>query len=245
MALPKIDVPIYNLTLPSTGKEINFRPFLVKEEKMFLMASESEDKDAIMNTTKQVLRNCILNEDVDIESLPVFDIEFIFFNLRARSVGEIVDLKYKCNNTVDDKVCGNVEEFKINLLEIKPTFDPKHEKNIKLNDKVGIVLKYPDYKSFNTLAGQMSDQTTNSQRIFELITDCIDYIYDKDEMYYAKDTPKKELVEFLESLNKNQFAMIENFFETMPKLKHTLHFKCKKCKHEEDMVIEGIDNFFT
>jgi hypothetical protein len=244
MALPRIDVPIYTVKLISTGKTIRFRPFTVKEEKLFLMASQSEDSTYIFNTVLQVLNNCIL-DDVNVEKLPMFDVEFIFLNLRARSIGEVVDLKYKCNNDVvsengESKKCNNLVDVKVNVLQIEPTIDPSHTNKIELSDKLGIVMKSPSIEFLgNNLSGDQFDV------VIELIVDCIDYIYDEETLYYAKDSSREELIEFLDSLQSKELEKLKQFFDTLPKIKKDLDFKCNKCGHEEKIVLEGIQSFFV
>ena len=242
--LPKIDVPIYTVKLLSTGKPVRFRPFTVKEEKLFLMTNETDDAKAILETTKQVLNNCILDE-VDIENLPMFDIENIFLNIRARSVGEIIKLNYKCNNIVtnekgEDSKCDNLVNIELNVLEIKPEENGQHDKKIVISENVGIVMKYPSFKLFENV--NLSDDPNS---IIETALKCIDYIYDKDNIYYSKDIPKQELDEFIDSLQSKDLEKIKKFFETMPKLKKQVHFKCKKCEYEENINVEGIESFFV
>jgi len=242
--LPKIDVPIYTVKLLSTGKPVRFRPFTVKEEKLFLMTNETDDVKAILETTKQVLNNCILDE-VDIENLPMFDIENIFLNIRARSVGEIIKLNYKCNNIVtdekgEDSKCDNLVNIELNVLEIKPEENGQHDKKIVISENVGIVMKYPSFKLFENV--NLSDDPSF---IVETALKCIDYIYDKDNIYYSKDIPKQELDEFIDSLQSKDLEKIKKFFETMPKLKKQVHFKCKKCEYEENINVEGIESFFV
>ena len=242
--LPKIDVPIYTVKLLSTGKPVRFRPFTVKEEKLFLMTNETDDVKAILETTKQVLNNCILDE-VDIENLPMFDIENIFLNIRARSVGEIIKLNYKCNNIVtnekgEDSKCDNLVNIELNVLEIKPEENNQHDKKIVISENVGIVMKYPSFKLFENV--NLSDDPNS---IIETALKCIDYIYDKDNIYYSKDIPKQELDEFIDSLQSKDLEKIKKFFETMPKLKKQVYFKCKKCEYEENINVEGIESFFV
>lgn len=242
--LPKIDVPIYTVKLLSTGKPVRFRPFTVKEEKLFLMTNETDDVKAILETTKQVLNNCLLDE-VDIENLPMFDIENIFLNIRARSVGEIIKLNYKCNNIVtnekgEDSKCDNLVNIELNVLEIKPEENGQHDKKIVISENVGIVMKYPSFKLFENV--NLSDDPNS---IIETALKCIDYIYDKDNIYYSKDIPKQELDEFIDSLQSKDLEKIKKFFETMPKLKKQVHFKCKKCEYEENINVEGIESFFV
>ena len=242
--LPKLDVPIYEIKLISTGKTIRFRPFLVKEQKLFLMASESTDAKETINTIRQVLKNCILDE-VDVDSLPTFDLEFLFMNLRARSVEEVVDLKYKCNNIVKDEegkdsTCTGSVEFKLNLLEIEPNKNPNHTNKIQLTDNLGIALKYP---SFDMI--QKYENKSENEVMSGVLVDCIDYIYDKDQIYYAKDSTKEELNDFVDNLQQKDLEKIKVFFDTMPEIKKDVHFKCPKCGYEEDIAIKGLQNFFV
>lgn len=242
--LPKIDVPIYTINLISTGKPIRFRPFTVKEEKLFLMTAQSEDLKEIFGTTKQVLNNCIL-DPIDVEELPMFDIEHIFLNIRARSISEIVNLKYKCNNTVkneegEEKTCNNLVDLEINVLEIEPTKDKNHNKKIEVTNKVGFVMKYPTLKLFEKV-----DINTDIESILDMTVNCIDFVYDGDNVYYSKDVPKEELLEFIEGLQTKELEKIKEFFLTMPKLQRNVHFKCNKCKYEEDILVEGIESFFV
>lgn len=243
MALPKIATPIYETKLISTGKSVSYRPFLVKEQKLFLMASQSDDAKEVVNTIKQVLNNCILSEDVKVNTLPVFDLEHLFLQIRARSVGEIVNLKYTCNNDILDeqgesKKCGGVVKLDLNLLEIQPTKDAAHSNKIELTDKLGIVMKYPNFDMIQKLNIQ------NEADLLNVVIGCIDYIYDEEQMYYAKDTSKKELEEFIENLQQSDMEKIQKFFQTMPKLSKNFDFKCPKCGYSENMNVEGIQNFF-
>jgi len=241
--LPKIDVPIYELNLISSGKKIRFRPFLVKEQKLLLMANQSDDPKESLNVVKQICKNCIIDE-VDVESLPVFDLEFIFLNLRARSVSEVINLQYKCNNKVkneadEETVCGNLEKFDVNLLEILPTKDPKHDKKIMLSDKLGIMMKYPTFEMIANLKGQNENET-----LMELLTICVDNIFDQDNIYYTKDVTKEELEEFIDNLQQKDLEKIQEFFETAPKIKKDISFNCRKCGYKESIVVEGLQNFF-
>ena len=244
MALPKLDVPIYEVKLVSTGKPVRIRPFLVKEQKLFLMASESDDPKETLNVIRQVLKNCILDE-IDVDNLPTFDLEYLFMNLRARSVEEVVDLRYKCNNTIknekgDEETCKGVVEFKLNLLEIEPTKNPNHTNKIQLTENLGVCLKYPTFEMINNY-----ENMSENDIMISVLTDCIDFIYDKDNIYYAKDTPKKELEEFIDNLQQKDLEKVKAFFDTMPEIKKSVQFKCPKCSYEEDMVIKGMQNFFV
>jgi hypothetical protein len=242
--LPKLDVPIYEVKLLSSGKVIRFRPFLVKEQKLFLMASESEDSKETINVIRQVLRNCIL-DDISIDDLPTFDLEWLFMHLRARSVEEVVDLKYKCNNTVKDEKgeedrCTGVVNFKMNLLEIEPTRHPEHTNKIQLTENLGVCLKYPSFEMI-----QKYESLSEANIMSKVLVDCIDYLYDKEQVYYAKDNTKEELDEFVDNLQQKDLEKIKHFFETMPEIKKNVQFKCPKCAYEENIEIKGIQNFFV
>lgn len=242
--LPKIDVPLYNINLPLSKKNIKFRPFLVKEEKLLLMAMESGEEESILSAIKQIVNNCCLDE-LNTEDLPVTDLEFLFLNLRARSIGEVVELQYKCNNKVkkesgEEKECNSLVKFDLNLLTLKPESETGHSNKIELTDKMGIVMKYPTMKIVETSEGENA-----TERIMKLLINCVDYVYDAETVYYRKDIEEKELLEFLENLNRDQFAKIQNFFDTMPKIKTHLNFKCIKCGYEEKVLVEGIQNFFA
>jgi len=241
--LPKIDTPVFETKLVSTGKKIKFRPFLVKEQKLFMMAMESEDSKEQIEVVKQVLNNCILSKDVDVDDLPTFDLENLFLQLRARSVGEIITLKYTCNNIIEnDKKCNGLVKFDLNLLELEPSKDAKHSNKIEITNKLGIVMKYPSFDSINT---EHISEENEIEKTIELIAKCVDYIYDDEQIYYAKDSTKEELIEFIENLQQDDLEKIQDFFLTMPKIKKELNFKCPKCNYEEKLNIEGIQNFFV
>lgn len=245
MALPKIEVPIYDCILPSNKKKVKFRPFLVKEQKLLLMASESVEVKDVVDSIKQVVKNCVIDE-IDVDALPVFDLEFLFLNLRARSVSEVVKVKYKCNNVVgqnadgEDKHCENIVDIEVNVLEINPIFGEGHSSKVELSDKLGIVFKYPTFEMIES----MSDKSENDI-VFGLITKCIDYIYDEDQIYYSKDFSENEIFEFIDGLRQEHLDKIKEFFDTMPKVKKAVVFHCSKCGHHEDIEIEGIQNFFV
>lgn len=241
--LPKLDVPIYEVTLPLAGKLIRFRPFLVKEEKILLMAIESKDEDASILAIKQIINNCVL-DGIDVEDLPITDLEFLFLTLRARSIGEVLDLQYKCNNKVknesgEEAECGNHVKVEINLLDIKPEIPENHTKKIELTKTMGMVMRYPSFKTMTK-----SDSKDEVQKLMDVLVDCIDYIYDADNIYYSKDVPRKEMVEFVEGLTREQFSHVQSFFESFPKLKKKVNFKCPKCGYDEEIFLEGLQSFF-
>jgi hypothetical protein len=242
--LPKLDIPTYTVKLISSGKTIRYRPFLVKEQKLFLMASEADDAKETINTIRQVLKNCILDE-IDVDNLPTFDLEYLFMHLRARSVEEVVDLKYKCNNEVDNEEgvkvkCNGSVSFKLNILEVEPTINPEHTNKVQLTENLGICLKYPTFEMI-----QRYDTISEEEVMTKILVDCIDYIYDKDQIYYAKDSTKEELEEFVDNLQQKDLEKIKKFFDTMPEIKKDVHFKCPKCAYEEDITIKGLQSFFV
>ena len=240
MALPKIDTPIYELDLPLSKKHVRFRPFLVKEQKNLLMAMESGDSKSIEQNIKQVLNNCTITEDIDIEKLPVLDVEYYFLNLRARSVGEVVENKYRCDNQVDDSVCGNIMETSLNLLDIKIEGVKENNDVIQLTDTISIKLKYPEFSVINKL----SNLTNVSDIAFEMIAESVEHIFDGEQFYYAKETTTEEMVEFIEGLNQQQFAKIEDFFANLPKLEKKIEMKCSRCGFEHKLDVEGLESFF-
>lgn len=240
MALPKIDTPIYDLELPLSKKKIRFRPFLVKEQKNLLMAMESDEKDSIEKNIKQILSNCTLSKGFKIDNLPVIDVEYYFLNLRARSVGEVVTNKYRCDNIVEEKPCNNVMETNINLLEIELENYSKDKDVIQLTDKISVKLNYPQFSTITKLA----ELTSSTDVAFKMIADSIDYIYDGEQFYYAKESTEKELLEFVESLSQQQFAKIEEFFNSMPRLRKKIEMKCSRCGFEHKIDVEGLESFF-
>jgi hypothetical protein len=243
--LPKIDVPIYNVKLLSNGKNLRFRPFTVKEEKLFLMANENEDLNSVVDTIKQILNNCIIDE-IQIDSLPIFDIEHLFLNIRARSISEVVNLKYKCNNdildkeTKEEKKCNHVVEIDLNILEIEPEKQEGHTNKIEITEKMGVIMKYPNFETLKKF-----EIENEADSIIKITVNCIDYVYDSDSIYYAKDSTEEELIEFVESMQAKDLEKIKTFFDTMPKIKKDIDFKCNKCGHEEKIELEGIQNFFV
>lgn len=236
MSLPKLVSPTYELELTSTNQTITFRPFLVKEEKILLIAMESDDKKQITNAIKTILKNCILSK-IKIEDLALFDIEYIFLNIRGKSVGEVLNVRLLCP---DDK--KTYVDVSINIEDIKISKNKDHDKNIKLNDTIGMIMKYPNLDMF--IKNNFSEDTQVDD-VFEIASSCIEQIYDKEEVFEIKNFTKKEVVEFLESLNTEQFLMIQKFFDTMPKLKHTVKVRNPNTNVVSDVVIEGMANFFA
>ena len=240
MPLPKIATPSYELELPSTGKTIQYRPFLVKEEKLLVIALESEDTKQITNAIKAVIRSCVLTKGVKIETLPTFDIEFLFLNIRGKSVGEEIDVNLICPDDNETEV--NVS---VSLDDIQVQKPEGHSNQIKLDDNLIMELKYPSLNEFIKNNFDPNDTSKNPMdQSFDLIGSCISKIYNEDEVWAAADCSKKELNDFLDSMNSSQFKEVENFFETMPKLSHTIKVYNPKTKVESDVVLEGLASFF-
>lgn len=238
MPLPKISTPTYELELPSTEQTIKYRPFLVKEEKLLVIALESEDTKQITNAIKTVIKNCIETKGIKVESLPTFDIEFLFLNIRGKSVGEEIEVNIICPDDGETTV-----PVKINVDDIKVQKNSNHNKKIKLDDSIMMEMKYPSLDQFIKSNFDLSDNNTMDQS-FDLISSCIDKIYTEDEVWVAADVTKKELVEFLDQMNSTQFKEIEKFFETMPKLSHKIKIINPVTKVESEVTLEGLSSFF-
>jgi len=239
MPLPKISTPIYELELPSTGETIQYRPFLVKEEKLLVIALESEDTKQITTAIKTVIKNCINTKNVKVETLPTFDIEYLFLNIRGKSVGEELEVNIICPDDGETQV-----PVTIALDDIHVQKNEEHSNKIKLDDNIMMEMKYPSLDQFIKNNFDFNDKNAMDQS-FELIASCIDKIYTEDEVWSAADVTKKELNEFLESMNSSQFKDIEKFFETMPKLSHTITVKNPNTEVESEVVIEGLASFFA
>jgi len=241
MALPKIDVPTYEIELTVSKTKIKYRPFLVKEQRNLLMAIESSESTTIQQNIKDILYNCTLTEGVNIEKLPIIDVEYYFVNLRAKSVGEIVESRYRCNNVVDDVECGNIMEKEVDLTQIQVQMNEDVSAEIKLTSNISIKLKYPE---FGIVKDSLQYENINDVT-FHMIAQSIEYIYDGEQFYYATESTPEELMEFVEGLNQEQFGKIENFFNNLPKLKETLDIKCSKCGFEHKIEVEGLESFFV
>ena len=239
MPLPKIATPTYELELPSTGKSISYRPFLVKEEKVLVIALESEDNKQITTAIKAVLKNCILTKGIKVEALPTFDIEFLFLNIRGKSVGEELEVNIICPDDGKTEV-----PVTINLDDIEVKKNENHTNKIKLDNTIMMEMKYPSLDQFIKSNFDFNDKNAMDQS-FELIAASIDKIYTEEEVWATADCTKKEVKEFLDSMNSSQFKAIESFFETMPKLSHTIKVTNPKTKVESDVVLEGLASFFA
>ena len=239
MPLPKIATPTYELELPSTEQTVRYRPFLVKEEKLLVLALETEDTKQITTAIKTVLKSCVLTKGIKVEQLPTFDIEYLFLNIRGKSVGEELEVKVICPDDEKTEV-----PITIDLDEVKVQKSEGHNKQLKLDDNLMMEMKYPSLEQFIKNNFDFNDANQMEQS-FDLIGSCIDKIYSEDEVWATADCTKKEVKEFLESMNSSQFKDIEKFFETMPKLSHTIKVKNPKTKVESEVVLEGLASFFA
>lgn len=236
MALPQIVLPTHELELPSNGKKIKYRPFVVKEEKLLLLALESEDEKEIERSVKTLLKNCIISR-LKIEDLPIFDLEYIFLQIRAVSVGEIVQMKVTCKD--DNKTQVN---YNLNLTEVKVFKPDNHTNKIMLTDDLGVIMKYPGYGDFIT--GSVMGKAPSAEGVISIIADCIDQIFDKEDVYDSSTTSKKEFTQFLESLTNNQFEKIQEFFQGTPRLEHKFTVVNPNTNEPSEFVIQGLTNFF-
>jgi len=242
MGLPKLNSTIHETILPSTEQVVKYRPFLVKEEKILLTAMESEDEKSIVGAVKQILKNCIQG-DLNIDELPTFDVEFMFLRLRAKSVGEkiTVGLKpYPCVQN-EGELCKFSTEVEINLEEVQVVKNEKHSSKIMINDDIGIKLKYPD---INVLKDRGAKDQSDMEMGMSVIKNCIDMIFTKEETHERGSFTEEELDEFVDSLNSEQFKKVKEFFDTIPKLSHTVEYTCKTCGEEKKTTIEGLSSFF-
>jgi len=236
MALPQVNTPTYELEVPSTGEKIKYRPFLVKEEKILMIAMEAEEQSGIIRAVKEIVQACTF-DSLDVSKMPMFDVEYVFLNIRAKSVGEESKIRLKCPD--DEKTFVDTT---IDLTKVNVEMSDGHSNKIELTDEMGMVMKYPTIDSFGDFdAGEVS-----ADNMIDMISGCIQQIYDKkgEEVFEAKDSTKKELVDFIEQLNSKQFQDVQKFFDTMPKLTHTVKIKNPKTKKESEIVLSGLNDFF-
>ena len=239
MPLPKIATPTYELELPSTGESIQFRPFLVKEEKVLVLALESEDTKQITTAIKAVIKSCVQTKGIKVETLPTFDIEFLFLNIRGKSVGEKIEVNIICPDDETTEV-----PVSIDLDEIRVQKNDEHTRQIKIDDTLMMEMKYPSLDQFIKNNFDFENKNAMDQS-FDLIASCVDKIYSEDDVWAADDCTKKELKDFLEQMNSSQFKGIETFFETMPKLSHKIKVTNPNTKVESEVVLEGVASFFA
>ncbi len=241
MPLPKIATPTYELILPSNKKKISYRPFLVKEEKILILAMESGDPNEITRAVKDVLKECVLTRGIKIDTLPSFDIEYLFLNIRAKAVGEAVELVVTCPDDGETQV-----ECTIDIRDIEVKFPNGHTSEIKVDDNIMVKMKYPSLQEFidNNFNFNTNDSKETINKSFEIVASCIDMVYTKEESWSSSDVTKKELTEWLETFDANQFKQIEKFFDTMPKLTHVLTVKNPNTGKDNEIILEGLSSFF-
>lgn len=245
MALPKISTPIFELTLPSTGKEVKYRPFLVKEQKILLMAMESKEQKEMLRSMKQIINNCAIDK-INVDELPMFDLEYFFIKLRAKSVGEQIELQltHPYGKNSDGRECRHQTKYTLNLMDVEVHKPENHSNKIILDEEsqIGICLKYPTMALADKI--QVAGQKSQIETILDLVVDSVDYIFDHNEVYPAKDSSRKEILDFVNDLSQEQFKKLTEFFNNMPKLRHTVKWTCSECGCEDSVEIEGMANFF-
>jgi len=237
MSLPKPPVPTYDLEIPSTGKKIKFRPFLVKEEKLLLIALETKDEEQIKNAVIECLKSCVVTKGIKIEDLAMFDLEYIFLNIRAKAAGEVIEMLFTAKDDGETQL-----PYNLNLEEVEVIKPEGHNKKIELDDTSGMIMKYPGMNQF--IDSQIIQKEQTTQEVFDVIVDCVEQIYSGDEVYDAKTTPRKEIVDYLDSLTSKQFEAVQKFFETMPKVSHSFTLTNPKTGVDSEYTIEGLSNFF-
>ena len=242
MPLPKINTPTYELTLPSNRKKVKYRPFLVREEKILVLALESEDQKQITDAIIQIIGDCLITKNIDVTKLPTFDIEYLFLNVRSKSVGETVEVNVTCPDDGKTKV-----ETSINIDDIKVVKDKNHKLIVQLDDKYSMKLKYPTLDQFieNNFDFEMAEAKESVSAAMSMLSTCIDMIYDDQESWDASESTKEELDAFIDQMNTKQFQEVEQFFKTMPKLSHTLKVKNPQTDVESEVVLEGLASFFS
>ena len=240
MPLPKIDVPTYELKVPSTGETIKVRPFSVKEEKLLLIAIESKDQNTVIDTVKQIINNCIIDGDLNLEKLPFYDVDFIFIFLRAKSIGETVEIRMTCNNVLDNgNVCNNVFEADMDIANCEVVKDKTVENDIKLDGKRGLKMKYPSYSTIKRL-----ESNTNIDLTTSMIVNSIDYIYNDKEIHPSKDYTKDELKDFVEGLTEAQYKKLEHYVMNFPTFVVKLEATCPKCGYHHKVRYSDFYDFF-
>lgn len=240
MALPMNTMPTFNLTIPSTGKRVKFRPFLVKDEKALMIAQQSEDILVMVDTLKSVIKSCVI-DDIDVDDLATFDIEYMFIQIRGKSVGETVELLFPCDNDHGEQNEKARSKVRIDISTIEVQKSPGHTNKINLFGDVGIALKYPTIDSAKKIEKSALD---NMDAAFEIIADSVNYIYQGEELYYAKETKREELIQFLNNLTSEQFMKVQDFFENMPKIKTEVTYDCPVCGKHHVKTLEGLQSFF-
>jgi len=246
MKFPTIATPTYEVKLFSQENPVKFRPFLVKEQKLMLLATEQTDANEVVNTIKQIIKNCLLDENIDVDKLPLIDIEVLFLNFRARSIGENINVFFKCKNEIGEgdqkSECGMIIDGSIDLLSVPVVNLDQNSTKIMINDDVGLQMKYPTFEIIQKLSNPAENLEENDE--FKTIALCIDYIFDKENVYYSKDATVEELVEFVMNLPAEKYDLLTNFFKSLPTVRQELNKDCPKCGFKHKFVLEGLNDFF-
>ena len=240
MGLPKIDIATFSTTQPSSkNKKLTFRPFLVKEEKILMMAMQGENLEEQITAIKQIINNCS-QQEFDVDTIPLFDLEWIFLQLRIQSVGDQLNLKFKHRDgkNTNDVECDHVSDIKLDLKEVEMVYDKSHNKEIEINDKITIFLKYPNIET----AGKIKN-TEDAEGIIDFLSSGIEFIKDDEKMYETKDFTQEEIIEFFEQFNQQQMLKIQNFYRTQPIIQHEINYTCEKCSGEENVILRGLQDF--
>jgi hypothetical protein len=247
MPYPVIDTPTYELVLPSNGKKIQYRPFCIKEKKLFLLVKEAKEIKGIVSTIKQIIANCIVSpSNIDVEELPIIDIEMLFVHLRARSGGEVIKLEFECQNAVpgllspETHKCGTISTLSFNLLDVKVEKDDQHTNKIQLTENLGVCMRYPTFGMAEVLEQDIKDPT----KALDIMADSIEYVFDKETIYYTKDEKREDTIKWFEDMSEDMFEKIKKFFDTTPKIVGKSQFKCSKCGYEEEVRLQGVQDFF-
>ena len=242
MKLPKIDVPTHEITLPSNKKAVTIRPFLVKEEKILLTALTSNDSKDIVQATKQVVQNCVLNSDFDVEQISMCDLEYLLVQLRIVSIGNTMNLRFSPITSSECEECNKIRSVEVDLSKTSVVFDDKHKHKIQLTNSIGMILKDPEAKMMDTF--EKAKKSENIEDLFNAMWACVDSVYDEESVTPSKEVSIEEGIQFLESLTTEQFKKISEFFDTLPKLHLSVKVKCKKCDYEDSYVMERLEDFF-
>ena len=235
MALPKVNTATYETKIPSTGRAVKYRPYLVKEEKILMIALESQDQKAILGAVKDVIESCVF-DDIDVNNLAIFDVESLFLALRSKSVGEAVEVNVKCEK------CEGANQYSVDLQEISIPEVGEDNKNIMLTDNVGVTMKYPSFEDMERVS---DEELQTIVGVMKLVTNCIDSIYDEESVHKGSDQTEEELTEFVDSLNSDQFQKMADWFENMPSISHTIAYDCITCKAHNEQELRGLQSFFT
>ena len=244
MALPKNQSPVYPLTIPSTSQDVKFRPFVVKDEKALMLAMQSENESTMVNTLRDLIKSCV-EDEIAVDRLATFDLEYIFAQMRGKSVGEMVELIGKCDNEEAGCVDNPKAQVKlqIDITQIPVTFPEGHNKRIDLWGDVGVVMKYPTIETMMKYQGMVAEDA-DPDKVFEIVMDSMETIYEGDELHYIKDQTLEEVNEFINNLTSEQFLKVREFFETIPKMTKTIEYTCPNCGREHKKTLEGLQSFF-